>query len=208
MALSYQQNVQQNYCKSSIHEQNFSEQEKNYLKNQTNERSQCMRNFVILQSVVIGMTAFFSMLVKRNCSNSQKLKTGKGSFSNSENTIRIDLELRQRMSQLIKIIFDQFMLCQSYLLGKLSSFDKVTVNSKSPDHKLYTSYCDHIHLLHINKKIQSENDYLIFNHKNTFPQYPKSSYIVNEENRDYQISQLSKRLKENIFKILDQEIEI
>ena len=43
------------------------------------------------------------------------------------------------------------------------------MNNRSPDHKLYTSYCDHIHLLFINKKIQSENDYLIYNTRNTFP---------------------------------------
>ena len=49
---------------------------------------------------------------------------------------------------------------------------------------------EHIHLLFINKKIQSEDDYMIFNTKNIFKGSP-SMYIANEENRDYQLNQLS-----------------
>jgi len=88
----------------------------------------------------------------------------------------------------VKIVYDQFMLCQSYLLGKLSTFENAVLNQKSADNKLYNSYTEHIHLLFINKRIYSEVDYFIFNTKNSFSQYPSSAYIVNEENRDYQIS--------------------
>ena len=56
---------------------------------------------------------------------------------------------------------------------------------------------EHIHLLYINKKIQTEDDYQIFNSKGLLPQYPLSHYIINEENRDYQLSQLSRRLQES-----------
>lgn len=35
------------------------------MNNQNYERSQCMRKCVVLQSVVVGMTAFFSMLMRQ-----------------------------------------------------------------------------------------------------------------------------------------------
>jgi hypothetical protein len=64
--------------------------------------------------VVIGLTAFFSMLerpesIGRNLVRDLQAKK--------------DLELRGRLSQLHKIAFDQFILCQSYSLGKLASFE-------------------------------------------------------------------------------------
>ena len=43
----------------------MSQEERNALNNQNYERSQCMRKCVVLQSVVVGMTAFFSMLMRQ-----------------------------------------------------------------------------------------------------------------------------------------------
>lgn len=114
--------------------------------------------------------------------------------------------MRTRMSQLIKIVYDQSMLCMSYGIGKLANYDQAIKNRSSPEHKLHDTYSEYIHLLYINKKIQTEDDYQIFNSKGLLPQYPLSHYIINEENRDYQLSQLSRRLQENCYKIIDQEI--
>jgi hypothetical protein len=75
-----------------------------------------------------------------------------------------ELELRSRLSQLFKILYDQFILCQSQAIGKFSNHD-LSVNQPTWDNKLYQCYMEHIHLLYINKKIQSEEDYFIFNVK-------------------------------------------
>jgi len=59
------------------------------------------------------------------------------------------------------------------------------MNRGSWENKLLNLYEEHIHLLFINKKVQNEDDYLIFNIKNQFPQFESTHYVANEENRDY-----------------------
>ena len=98
------------------------------------------------------------------------------------------------------------MLSMSYALGKMAKYERVTKNRSSAEYKLHNIYNEYIHLLFINKKIQTEDDYQIFNHKGLMPQYPADHFINNEENRDFQLGQLSRRLQENCFKILDQEL--
>lgn len=66
-----------------------------------------MRKCIVLQSAVIGITAFYSMLTR--C------------FS-PEESLDLDLDLRQMLHSLLKITYDQSMLCLSYGLGKLSTF--------------------------------------------------------------------------------------
>jgi len=51
-----------------------------------------------------------------------------------------------------KIGYDEFILSLSYSVGKLAGFENCT-NSKNWEHKLYSCYNEHIHLLFINKKI-------------------------------------------------------
>lgn len=96
----------------------------------------------------------------------------------------------------------------SYTLGKLAGYDQAVGNRQTMESKLHTAYLEHIHLLFINKKIQCEDDYLIFNTKGVVSQLDTSAYIANEENRDYQLNQLSKRLRDNINRIVDNEIEL
>ena len=60
------------------------------------------------------------------------------------------------------------MLCLSYALGKISSYEHCVQRGKSTENweqKLFNNYTEHFHLLFINKKIQSEEDYAIFNTK-------------------------------------------
>ena len=159
-----------------------------------------MRQCITLSSVVIGMTAFFSMLAGP--------KDPLGSFLSSDSgTCKQDLELRGRLSQLLKIVCDQFVLCQSYSIGMHAGYARAVLDKQSWENKLYNSYNEHIHLLYINKKIASEDDYLIFNTKNQFSQLEQGKYVANEENRDYQLNQLSKRLRENCLKIVESEAD-
>lgn len=37
------------------------------------ERSECMRHYIVLKSAVIGLTAFYSMLVRSNRKSTEKL---------------------------------------------------------------------------------------------------------------------------------------
>ena len=169
-----------------MQDQVLSLEERNVLNNQNYERSQCMKKQVVLSSVVIGMTAFFSMLTRHGRRDS--------TIVSCDSTVKQDLELRTRLSQLIKILYDQSMLCMSYALGKLAKYERVTKNRSTAEFKLHSIYNEYIHLLFINKKIQTEDDYQIFNHRGLMPQYPPDQYINNEENRDFQLGQLSRRL--------------
>jgi hypothetical protein len=63
-----------------------------------------------------------------------------------------DLELRSRLSQLYKIMYDQFILCLSFSLGKLCGY-QLCNTQETAEAKLYNQYMEHIHLLFINKKI-------------------------------------------------------
>ena len=83
----------------------------------------------------------------------------------NESNAKQDLELRSRLSQLFKIVYDQFILCQSFALGRVAGYD-LCMTRGSWESKLLNIYQEHIHLLCINKKIQNEDDYLIFNSKN------------------------------------------
>ena len=129
-----------------------------------------MRNYAVLQSAVIGLTAFLSMLARKAGADQKRQKT--------------DLELRSRLSQLYKITYDQFILAMSYAIGRFGGFEQSVQSPKTWENKLFNSYTEHIHLLFINKKIQCEDDYLIFNSKLLHP-VPQSAYISNEDNRDY-----------------------
>lgn len=100
------------------------------------------------------------------------------------------------------------MLSLSYGIGKLASFEQATQNRSSFEYKLYHMYNEYIHLLFINKKIQSEDDYQIFNTKAMFPSRPADECITNQENRDSQLNKLSNRLNESISKIIDCEMII
>jgi len=113
------------------------------------------------------MTAFFSMLT------SPKNQFG-SILSSDSSTYKQDLELRGRLSQLLKIVCDQFVLCQSYSIGVHAGYARAILDKQSWENKLYNSYVEHIHLLYINKKIASEDDYLIFNTKNQFNQLEQS----------------------------------
>ena len=106
------------------------------------------------------------------------------------------------------MLYDETMLSVSFALGKLASFNNVTKVTESYEYKLHQQYCEFIHLLHINKKIESETDYLVFNTRNQRNDRPQSSYVTNSVNRDCQLNKLSKRLIEKICKIIDFEINI
>ena len=54
---------------------------------------------------------------------------------------------------------------QSYSLSTYSEFENAVNSPGSWENKLYKSYSEHIHMLFINKKIQSEADYMIYNTK-------------------------------------------
>ncbi len=56
-----------------------------------------MRECVVLSSVVIGMTAFFSMLSRPK--------------DHVASSYKQELELRKNLSKLIEIVKDQFVLC-------------------------------------------------------------------------------------------------
>jgi len=51
------------------------------------------------------------------------------------------------------MIYDQSMLCLSFVLGKLAQYENVTKDRNTVEHKLYQIYNDYIHILFINKKI-------------------------------------------------------
>ena len=67
------------------------------------------------------------------------------------------------------------MLCQSHSLGVVAGYENIKQQRDSA--QLLSLYQDHIHLLHINKKIESQEDYKIFDEQGEFK--------FNEENRDY-----------------------
>lgn len=195
-ALSYQRYTEQVYQEASMQDQSVTDSE-------IQEKATSIRQCVVLSSVVVGMTAFFSMLQRK------QPKVSSVSLLSSESTaLKQDLELRSRLSQLLKIVYDQMILGLSYTLGKLAGYDQTVGNRQTLESKLHTAYLEHIHLLFINKKIQCEDDYLIFNTKGIVTQLEMTAYIANEENRDYQLNQLSKRLKDNINRIVDNEIEV
>lgn len=76
------------------------------------DRAQSMRHYSVLQSVVIGLTAFLSMLSKDR-------KQKERSTMNIEQTIKNDLNIRNKLSYAHKISFDLYVLCQSYPLGNV-----------------------------------------------------------------------------------------
>lgn len=115
------------------------------------------------------MTAFYSMLMRGQ---------------QPDESIDIDLDMRQLLHSLIKMLYDETMLSVSFALGKLASFNNVTKVSESYEYKLHQQYCEFIHLLHINKKIESETDYLVYNTRNQRNDRPQSSYVTNSINRD------------------------
>ena len=84
----------------------------------------------------------------------------------------------------------------------------MTHNRASYENKLYQIYNEYIHLLFINKKIQSEDDYQIYNNKGLVPGLGAQECVTNQENRDCQINKLSMRLIEKINKMIDFEIGI
>ena len=100
------------------------------------------------------------------------------------------------------------MLSLSFALGKLSTYSQVTKNADSYEYRLHQQYSEFIHLLFINKKIESEDDYQIFNTRGQFRDKAQSSYTTNQVNRDCQLNKISKRLIEKISKIIDFEINI
>jgi hypothetical protein len=108
----------------------------------------------------------------------------------------------------LKIVCDKFILGSSYPIGVIAGYNKAVLERKSWENKLFNAYMEQIHLLFINKKIQSEDDYLIFNSKNQFMNYPEAQYVANEENRDYQLNQLTKRLQTNCLRIVNAEIDL
>lgn len=160
---------------------------------QTHESSCCMRKCAILQSIVVGLTAFYSMLTRGQ---------------QPDESLDIDLDMRQLLHSLLKLIYDKTMLCLSFALGKLSTFEKVMGSTDSYEYRLHQKYVEFIHLLFINKKLESEEDYQIFNTRGQYPDKPQSSVVTKQENRDCQLHKLSKRLIEKICKIVDFEINI
>ena len=86
------------------------------------------------------------------------------------------------------------MLCQSHSLGRLSTFESC-MNARSAESKLHNKYNEHFHLLQINNKIQSESDYKVYDNVT-------GEFITNELNRDYQLTELSKRLMRIVEEIV------
>lgn len=79
------------------------------------QKSCCIRQSVVLSAVVIGMTAFYSML--------QRPKSQGSFLSNDSSQLKYDLELRSRLGQLTKIVYDQFILWQSFSIGQIAGYD-------------------------------------------------------------------------------------
>ena len=125
----------------------LSKDQMTYLGLMNKERSLCMRNYVVNQIVAIGLTAFFSMLTRQD-SATQRTKQ--------------DLELRKTISQLHQLAFDQFTLCQSYVLGRFSDFNKCNTPKTNFYSRLYSSYNSNLKMLHINKKISNLSDFQVF----------------------------------------------
>ena len=82
-----------------------------------------MRKAAILSAVVIGLTAFESMLVRSDPFSEEKKK----------------MEVRNKISQCIKIVYDQFMLSLSYGLGKLT-LSSIKENGSSHESKMLDKY--------------------------------------------------------------------
>ncbi len=89
----------------------------------------------------------------------------------------------------------------------LAGYEACATDKGSWEHALYSAYQEHIHVLFINKKVNSEDDYAIFNSKKTFCDVQEGEYVANEANRDFQIAFMSKLIKENSLKILEQEVK-
>ena len=75
----------------------MTDSEINSLSKASFEKSRSIRQCVVLSSVVVGMTAFFSMLTRPK---------SYASFMSNESNAKQDLELRSRLSQLFKIVYD------------------------------------------------------------------------------------------------------
>ena len=150
---------------------------------QIRERGVCMRRAAILSAVVIGLAAFQSMLTRQDPFVEEKKR----------------MEVRHKLGQCLKIVYDQFMLSISYGLGKLA-LASMKEGSSSPEAKILEKYTRHFHMLKINKKIQSEVDYKIFNER--------GEVITNEINRDYQLNGLSKRLQRILEESLKSELAV
>ena len=84
IALNYQSYSQEQFISQALDQ--FSLQEKELQSLQVKERSLCMRKAVIMQSAVIGMTAFFSMLTRQRRDSIDSVN------------YKQDLELRSRLS--------------------------------------------------------------------------------------------------------------
>lgn len=181
MAKSYQNYLQEAYFNSNLLQSGLELGDFMGANQQIRERSVCMRRAAILSAVVIGLTAFQSMLVRSDPFSEEKKK----------------MEVRNKISQCLKIVYDQFMLSISYALGKLGG-PSVKENASTAEAKMLDKYEQHFHMLKINKKIQSEIDYQIFNER--------GEVVTNEINRDYQLNELSKRLQRILEDMLKQEL--
>ena len=203
MSLNYQQSIQEEFFKQqSQNESDMSTPQKTIAFNRNIERSECMRRFCVLKSAVVGLTAFYTMLTRSD----EAVDNSPPSHERSNYTP--DLEIRRRLNQLFKIIYDQFILVQSYSLGCYTDYNTAVDNTASWENKLYRAYQEHIHLLFINKKIQNEDDYMIFNTKKTIPGLEADAVIVNQPNRDYQLNQLSQRLEQNCLALIENELAV
>jgi len=111
-----------------------------------------MRRQAVLHAVVIGLTAFFSML-------SRPENQDRDSLESVEAKVKASLSIRSKIYQLHKLSFDSFILCQSHSLGVLTS--RIESQKKS-ESQLLTAYNQHIHMLYVNKKIKSETQYSVF----------------------------------------------
>ena len=176
----------QNYMSEAFYNNNLLSLESDDLTScneQIRERGVCMRRAAILSAVVIGLAAFQSMLTRQDPFVEEKKR----------------MEVRHKLGQCLKIVYDQFMLSISYGLGKLA-LASMKESSSSPEAKMLEKYTRHFHMLKINKKIQSEVDYKIFNER--------GEVITNEINRDYQLNGLSKRLQRILEESLKSELAV
>lgn len=183
MAKNYQNHLQEAYFNNSLLQSGLEMNDLMECNEQIRERGVCMRKVAILSTIVIGLTAFESMLVRTDPFTEEKKR----------------MEVRNKISSCLKICYDQFILSISYALGKLN-MAQVKENSSSPEAKMLDKYEQHFHMLKINKKIQSELDYKIFN--------DRGEVITNEINRDYQLGELSKRLQKILDDLLKSELQL
>lgn len=93
----------------------------------------------MLSAIVIALSAFFSMLERP----------------------QTQLDIRKKLTEAIRIVYDQFMLAQSYSLGALAKKDKFA-NPNNPEYQLLRAYKLHFQNLKENNTIANEKDYQIF----------------------------------------------